>query len=183
MGEDITKHVHEKTLASRLMSVGAGATTDSLTRFSGWVLAGFGAALTTLLANLDKLSKYLSTAALVDGIKIFLCAVAVAVVSRLLAAVIGASVAASEVGHQMGRELGEAVEDFDMKVFVDESLRGLFPPWRWLFGKHLIRGVAGDLAIAGRMHSKLSQVHSILVLCELALCIWAGYVIACGLSS
>lgn len=171
-----------KILAGRLLSLSAGRASSSLDQFSGWLLSGFGAAFALLLANIDPVSRHLSIGALRLALLLFLAALVVSMLSRLLATVVGAGASAAAEAEPIGRGLAEAGIEVNFKTVLREAEQATFWPLRLAVASSFKRVEQGDFAAAGRLHAKLTQVLAVLVLVQVIIATISAAVLACGLA-
>lgn len=66
-------------------------------------------------------------------------------------------------------------------MFVQEYVRGIFQPIRWVVKYSMAKVIAGDLAFAARMLSKMSQTVALLVFVQTTIVIVAAYILVLGL--
>lgn len=174
-------HLAERTAASQALLAATRRATESLSSFSGWLMAGFGAAFSLIIANVETVSKFVSLPHLKCALLLFLASLVIAVVVRLFGAMVGAGVASHEDGESIGIKLGASGEPFDISLFIAEFQRGLLPPYRWIAARSMARARSGDTAAGARTIAKLSQLQALLVLLQAAVAIAAAVTFVLGL--
>jgi len=154
---------------------------DALPLFSNWLLAGLGAALALVVANIEKISRFVEVTHIRFGLIIFLLSLAVAIVATYLSTVVKAALGAQEDGEAIGKRAAASPQDFDVTVFMAEYERGLLPPIKWLAHLVMSKAQAGDFGASVRVIAKLSQLQALLVVCQGLLALVAVGALAFGL--
>jgi len=173
-------NVHESILIGKLLSATAYGVTVSLEKFSGWLLAGFGAAFTLILSNIDSISKFITTEDIKNGVVFYLIALAAGVLQRWLASSIQASAMVSKEAEELGKN---AAGQFDPENIFSEIEKATFYPQKWLVQFQFNKVRNGDFAAPGRMQVTMTQIQGFLVLIQGILVISSIVVIIRGLST
>jgi hypothetical protein len=161
--------VRARMLAGLMLVATAGRLTASLDRFSSWALASGGAFLALLIASAKDLTSVLPQGVISQTAFIFLYAAVVGVIQKYMAAgICGAAESAKSA-----MEFGEKVGVVDRQTLFSEMERGYPRPWRYAVSRAYKRSMEGDYSFGGRMLSRLSLLHSLLVLLETSLLLWA----------
>lgn len=66
---------HESSYAAKMLNAMAGSINTQLAAFSSWMVAGFGAVLGLLVANVDTIAPFLPPTTIGCAVKLFLVAV------------------------------------------------------------------------------------------------------------
>jgi hypothetical protein len=148
--------------------------------FSGWLMVGFGAAFTLIVANIDTVSKFISLAYIKFALILFLVGLVVAVLAKLVGTFVAAGVAGRGNGGVLEAKIAAAGKTFDPDIFFTEFQKGYFPIQRWLITNSLDKVHRGDMAAGARLIAKMGQVHGMLVIVHAFLAISAALVIALG---
>jgi len=162
-----------KVLAALTLMGGAVSLSKRVDGFAVWLLAGLGAALGLMLANLDAVLSYIPAAEFRATVNLFLCALGLAVLQRYLG--VGIHVGAETFEATLGRFCRVGIGNFDLSTFNAEVDKAYPPPWRWVVRWARRRGEAGDTTLMGRLVARLGLAQSILVLAE-------AVVIGCAVS-
>ena len=83
---------HESGYAAKVLNAMAGSINTQLAAFSSWMVAGFGAVLGLLVANIDTIAPFIPPTIIGGAVKLFLVAVVLNVFQRYLAAIVAGSV-------------------------------------------------------------------------------------------
>jgi hypothetical protein len=154
---------------------------DALPTFSTWLLGGFGAAFSLVLASIEKVSQFIEITHIRFGLVVFLLSLAVAVLASYLSTIVKAALGAQEDGETLGRKLAATEGGMDVQLFMAEYKRGLLPPIRWIAQSSLNKVQAGDIVAGARLIAKLSQLQALLVLSQSILALVAGTALAFGI--
>ncbi len=155
--------LNEKTAAQQALLAATRRVGEALPAFSTWLLGGLGAAFTLVLANIEKVSKFIEITHIRFGLIIFLISLCVAVLATYLSTIVKAALGAQEDGEALGKKIISSASNFDVSLFMSEYERGLLPPIRWLVRSSMNKAKAGDIVAGARMIAKLSQVQALLV--------------------
>ncbi|OGB23733.1 MAG: hypothetical protein A3I66_15820 [Burkholderiales bacterium RIFCSPLOWO2_02_FULL_57_36] len=180
MSQEI-KALNEHDAAGHSLVAAASKTNESLGPFSSWLIAGVGAAFSLLIANVDKISQFVCLYHIRIALLMLLIGLIVSIFARLLSAMVSAALGSREAGLGLAKQIQESGRPFDVKIFITEYERGLFPYQRWLARKSMDKAIAGDSVAVARMIAKLSQTQAILVLTETLLVAVAAGVLVVGL--
>ena len=167
------EHVHEKVLASTLLFETAGKSSAIVDRFSGWLLAGYAAAVTFLVTNSASLSNALSPDLLRATIRWLFVAVLLAVAEKFLATILAAASSGASMGRKYVADLNEREIEIDIKVVLREMERAMIPPMRWIVARSFRKAESGDLTAAARNISRCGQVQALLVLAQAGVILYA----------
>lgn len=174
-------NVLEKIAANKLLILLAKHTSGSLDKFSTWLLAGFGAALSLILINIESVSNFIHLSNIKHGLFLYLVALFAGVIQKWLNAIIAPACAASSEGEQIGKELAETKDNADMVFLLNEIKNSTNYPAKWLLSWQYKKVLGGDLSAPGRMVGKLSQIQSYLVLIQAVLAIYSIVTILNGI--
>lgn len=170
-----SEHIHEKVLASALLSEGVGRSSRALDSFASWLLGAFGAALALIVSNISELTRHLPLSAVKCAGAIFVGAAVLAVLEKYIAAILSAAAKASAVGRALGEEF--AVEELDFSVVFAEARRAAFPLLSWFVARSFRKVEHGDLTAAARNLTRWAQIQGLLVFAEALLLLWAALVV------
>jgi hypothetical protein len=168
--------------AGQLLIVATQRVSSSFDAFSGWLAAGFGAALALFIANLDSVSTFVSPSSIKLAAFFFLASGVLAVVAKLLAAFVAAGTTAAIEGAKLGRDLAEREVEIDFARFFAETEKALFWPAKLFARRAFAKAQAGDFAKPGRMYTKVAQFQALVVLIQVVLSLVAAVVIVRGIS-
>jgi hypothetical protein len=155
----------------KVLSVAAQSVSESVDSFSGWLLAGFGAFLALLLANIDKLRGFIEISALRHAARFYFAAAILGVFAKLL----GLMVTSATKGKSGASELTPDAGDIDLDLYLETAQRAFFPHARWFLKRLVARALEqGDLTYIDRMWMKCAQVQSLIVMVEAVLVLIAG---------
>ena len=167
---------HDSSLAAKILNAMAGSINSQMTAFSSWMVAGFGAMLGLLVANIDTVSPFIAPAVIGASVKLFLVALVLNVLQRYLAAMVAGSIAvAKEV------ELIPLDHEVDLSYIVREIEYATFWPTRILVQWSNRKALSGDLAVSGRLNVRLAQIQGWLVLVQMMVVVFSIVLIANGL--
>lgn len=175
------KRLNAQLLAASTLMASSAALSKLVDSFGVWLLAGFGAAVALLLANLDAVEPiYLPAKALGEVLMLLLWALGLAVLQRYLG--IGVQAGAETFERTLGRIGRVDATTIDWPTFNAEIARAYPPPWRWVTRWAQRRAEAGDATVAARLVARLAVVQGLLVLAEVAVIGYAVYAAARVLS-
>lgn len=174
------KNILEKIAVNKLLLLMAKHTSNSLNKFSGWLIAGFGAAFALVLTNIESISTFIHITSIRNSISIFLIALFLGVIQKWLNAIINASSTVSEESEEIGKNLAETKENANTDFLLSEIKNSTFYPSKWMVSWQLNKIQRGDLSAPGRMIGKLSQIQSYLVLFQALLAIYSITIILSG---
>jgi len=167
--------------ASQSLIVAASKVNESLGSFSGWLVAGVGAAFSLLLANFETVTRFICISNVRNALVLLVIGLVVAVLARLLAAMVSSALGSYEAGSTLGKNLQESGKQLDVNIYISEFERGLFPYQRWVARRTMMKVKAGDTVATARMIAKMSQVQALLVLAETLISIIAACFLVAGL--
>ena len=169
-------------LAGQLLVIAARKVSVELDRFSGWLAAGFGAALALFIANLDTISKFIAPYSIRNAAILFLISAVLAVFEKLLAAFVAAGTTAGIKGAALGKEIAEREIAFDIPAFFMETKRALYWPGRFFADRAFAKTHTGDFAGPGRIYAKTAQLQALTVITQALLSLAAAAIIIFGLA-
>jgi hypothetical protein len=181
-GDMKPSEIQANIFAGQLLVVAAQKVSASLDSFSGWLAAGFGAALALFIANLDTVSEFIAAGSIRHAAVLFLISAVLAVFEKLLAAFVAAGTAAGIEGAVLGKDIAEREIDLDITTFFAETKRALYWPGSLFASRAFAKAQAGDFAGPGRMYVKISQLQALTVIIQSVLSLAAVAVIVCGLA-
>jgi|SRR5690348_6541728 hypothetical protein len=168
--------------AGQLLIVAAQKVSASFDSFSGWLLAGFGAALALFIANLDAISDHIDSYSIRYAAGLFLASAVLAVLQKLLAMFVAGGTAAGVAGAAMGKDLADRGIDLDVATFFEETKKALYWPGTIFASRAFKKAQSGDFAGPGRMYVKISQFQALIVVIQASLSLAAAAVVVCGLA-
>ena len=170
---DLSNFSPEELLASRVLRIAAGVGSHKADVFSGWLLAGFGAAMALTLANIDSLKSVIPTSSVVSAMNLFVWAALFAFIAKFLAMAVSSS---SSVGDAVEKETQEFVstsvapgEGLSMVSMAKHLESAYWYPWRWAVRAGFRKALEGDLLFSSRLMIKTYLLQSILVLAQASL--------------
>lgn len=163
--------------------VAASKVNESLGSFSGWLIAGVGAAFSLLLANFEAVSRFVYVSHVRTALLLLVFGLVISILARLLSAMVSSALGSHEAGTVFVKKLLDAGEKFDLDIFITEFERGLFPYQRWVARFTMAKARAGDVVASARLIAKLSQVQALFVLGEAAFSIAAAATLVAGLKA
>ena len=166
----------QKTLIMVTRHVG-----DALPPFCTWLMAGSGAALSLVVANIDTVSKFIAITHIRFGLIVFLLSLLFAVLATYISTIVKAAIAAQVEAEALGQEIAATGEQFNLSLYMTEYERGLLPPMRWFAQSAMKKALNGDIVAGARMIAKLSQVQALLVACQSLLALVALGGLALGI--
>jgi hypothetical protein len=169
-------------LAGQLLIVATQKVSSSFDTFSGWLAAGFGAALALFIANLESISKFATLSSIKSASLLFLVSAVLAVIDKLLASFIAAGTAAAIEGAALGRDIAERQVQIDVTTFFAETEKALFWPASLFARRAFTKAQAGDFAGPGRMYTKVAQLQAFAVIIQAGLSLAAAVIIVRGLA-
>lgn len=168
--------------AGQLLIVATQKVSSSFDTFSGWLAAGFGAALALFIANLDSISKFASMGSIKCASLLFLVSAVLAVINKLLASFIAAGTTAAIEGAALGKDLAERQVQIDITTLFAETEKALFWPGSWFARRAFAKAQSGDFAGPGRMYTKAAQLQALAVIIQAVLSLAAAVSIVRGLA-
>lgn len=174
------ENILERVAANKLLLLLAKHTSSSLDKFSSWLLAGFGAAFSLILINIESIANFIHLTNIRSGFFLYLLALFFGVIQKWLNAIISPSCAASVESEEIGKNLVETKENADIEFLLNEIKNSTYYPAKWLVSWQYNKVLGGDLSAPGRMLGKLSQIQSYLVLIQAFLAIYSIVIILNG---
>jgi hypothetical protein len=168
--------------AGQLLIVATQKVSSSFDTFSGWLVAGFGAALALFIANADSVATFVSSSSVKSAASFFLTSAVLAVVAKLLAAFVAAGTAAAIEGAQLGRDLAEREIEIDLPRLFAETEKALFWPAKLFARRAFAKTQTGDFAGPGRVYTKVAQLHALTISIQAVLSLVAAVVIVRGIT-
>lgn len=178
---EIEPPMNEHTAATHTLLAAARRLSETLPAFSAWLLAGFGAAFSLVVANIETVSKFIFITHIRFGLLVFLVSLAVAVLATYLSTMVKTALAAQEDGEALGKKIAASSVNFNLDLYMAEYGRGLFPPIRWIAHSAMKKAKAGDVVAGARMIAKLSQLQTFLVASQSILALVAVGALVLGL--
>jgi hypothetical protein len=179
MANDLEK-IHTRLLTARVLTEVASTINKSMNAFSGWLMAGVGAAFSLLIANFDKVVDFVALLSIKRSLFLLLLSLFFGIIARFLAALVSASVQAGNIGSSLTEVMQAKGQVVDLPTFLIEFNRGV-PPWgRWLNRRMMKKTMEGDLAAASRFLARISQVQTVFVFIQACLVLAAGSMILLG---
>jgi hypothetical protein len=173
--------INEQIAAHQTLLAGARRVNATLPTFSTWLMAGFGAAFTLALVNIETVSKFIEITHIRFGLVLFLVSLVLAVLGTYLGTIVTVALAAQEDGEMIGKKISESKQKFDLSMFAREYERGLFPLIRWVAHSAMKKAMYGDVVAGARMTAKLSQLQTLMVVAQGVLAVVAAGAVAVGL--
>jgi hypothetical protein len=177
----MSQSIDARKAAALSLVAAASKVNEALSSFSGWLMAGIGAAFSLLLANVEKVSEFILASHIRYALLLLLVCLVISVFAKLLSALVSSALGSHEAGEVLAKEIASSGQIFDVNLYITEFERGLFPYQRWMARKTLDKAKAGDSVASARLIAKLSQVQAMLVLLEASLVIVAAGTLVCGL--
>jgi hypothetical protein len=172
------QYLDEKLLVSSLLFASSGKASAIIDSFSNWLLAGFAAAITFLLGNIESLSDYLPGDTLQYCAYLFFVVLVLGIIEKIIATVVASASAGATVGRQIASQNLDSGAQLQASVIFSESLRAVLPPMRWFVARSFRKTESGDVTAAARAFTKCAQAQGLLVVAQVACVLRAVYVIA-----
>ena len=173
-------NIDESIFIGKILSLMAVGATQSLEKFSGWLLAGFGVAFTLILSNIDSVQKFIDTSNIKCGITLYLIALGAGVIQRWLASGIHAGEAVAKDAEKLGKDSSENINPENL---LNEIENVTLYPQKWFVQWQFNKVRQGDFAANGRMQARMAQVQGYLVLIQGVLAISSIVVLVRGLGA
>ena len=174
--EAFTPNPHEAAYAGKILMAMASGISGEQTKFSSWMVAGFGIGLGLLVANIATVAPYIPPSVISYAVNIFLIAVVINVLQRYLGTMIAGSIAvAKEV------EGIQFTPGVNLNYVFSEIERVTFWPTVYMVRWSSRKVLSGDLAFSGRLNARLAQISAWLVLIQVIVLTFAIFVIANGI--
>ncbi|RYF61519.1 MAG: hypothetical protein EOO27_01670 [Comamonadaceae bacterium] len=166
-------------LANQTMIGVAGTIASQWEKFTGWLVAGLGAALALIVANLDKTKDMLPASTASQAIKIFVVILMVHTLQKVLSIAV-ASAAASEE-KQVLAKLDPPLTAEEAAGVLDHVEDAYFFPFSCMISDAFRRIRRGELVHVGRRIIRLALVSTVLAGAQVCLAVWLVWGIARGL--
>jgi len=164
--------IENKIFVNKVLILMAEKISHQLASFSGWMIVGFGAAISLLVANIAEVAKYIKPECIGLSVKLFLGAVVLNVIQRYMAAKVASVVTMLEKLESIPEP-----KALDLAYFRDQIEKVTFWPAR-IYLKWMNNKISnGDYTISGRMQGILAQIQAYLVFAQMILLVLAAYVI------
>lgn len=177
-----SSEIQATVFAGQILNIATQKVSSSFDTFSGWLVAGFGAALTLFIANLDTVSKFASLASIKSASFFFLASALLAVIDKLLASFVAAGTAAAIEGAALGKDIAEREIEIDVARLFFETEKALFWPGKLLARRALSKAQSGDFAGPARLYTKVAQLQVLIVLIQAILSLIVAVVIVRGIA-
>lgn len=159
----------EKLVANKLMIEMSRAISESMSQFAAWLLLGFSASFTLILANIATVSNFVETASIKSAVLVFLVSLLVAVVQRWIAASIMSGHKSGDAGAAIDAELNAQGIILNQSTVLSELEKASYYPAKWLIKIQFKKFREGDLTVGGRQQLKMSQIQALLMLVQVLL--------------
>ena len=170
-----------KKVANTLMLGMAKGVSESLSKFATWLLAGFSAAFTLILANLDNVTKFIQVNAIKEAVFLFLISLVIAVVQRWIFTIIQAGSLGSDEGMKIDSGLNQAGLAINKEVLLKEIEDASFYPAKYYIKKQYDKIRGGDHTVGGRQQIKLAQIQGFLMLAQVLMAVLSLVVFVNGI--
>ncbi|MBL0211977.1 MAG: hypothetical protein IPQ13_13865 [Holophagaceae bacterium] len=171
---------NEQIFVSTLLSDINGKTSSILDAFSGWLVAGFGAASVVLVSQYESIAKHLGVEAIHQFLILFLCSLAIGVIEKYLFVGITSNSQGFAVGFDLGEKAKAKSITLDFEIINAEVSKSVLPPMRWLVTNSISKVTNGDLISSTRSFTRLLQIQGFLALAQALLIMVAIFKIAFG---
>jgi hypothetical protein len=176
------KNVHEKVLVNALLFEAVGKGSAIIDSFSNWLLAGFAAAITFLLGNLQAVSGYVSKPNVQYCAYLFIGVLLLGILEKILATIVGSASAGAATGREIAAENIKQGIKLEPQVIFQESERAILRPMRWFVSRSFKKAQVGDLTAAARLFTLVAQIQGLIVALQVLVVLRAVYVIAKGMA-
>jgi len=171
-------NIHEQVFVNALRAEMNGKASATIDSFSGWLLAGFGAASALLVSQFETVSKHIDSSTIKCFLSLFLWSLVLAVVQKYLSVIVTAHSQGSAIGREMGEKNSEKGIKLNFDLVLAEMEKSTLPPGRWLLSRSFAKLKQGDLVSSTRTFSKLMQIQSIIAVVQAILMLMATYIVA-----
>lgn len=159
----------DQVFATKLLRLMVDKTSSELGTFSSWLVAGAAAFFGLLLNAIDKLGSVVNLQALPLSMKLFLIAVMLNVLQRVLAAMVAGSVKAAQAAELLAKEALTDGPAFTLSGVTKLIERSFWPPARWLIRHGNRRVLQHDFVSSAAFLVKLTQIQWYLMFVQIAL--------------
>lgn len=159
-----------KAVGTAILLASAGNASKALDAFASWLLAGFGAAVALLLTN-QQVQALVPISVVRYGSKLFLLAVVIVLVQKYISVIVVSAADGAALGREVVLRFMKEIDSrggtfaLDGPMLAAETLKGMFPPARWVVAKMLAKA-KGDVGAGARLFMKAVQIQGALVLLE-----------------
>lgn len=176
------ENVREKVLVNSLLFAAVGKGSAIIDSFSNWLLAGFAAAITFLLGNLQAVSEYVSKSSVQYCAYLFFGVLVLGILEKILATIVGSASAGAAAGREIAADNFKQDIELDPAVIFRESEKAILRPMRWFVSRSFKKAQAGDLTAAARSFTLVAQIQGFFVALQVLVVLRAVYVIAKGMA-
>ena len=166
-------------LATKMLSGLAATLAGHWEKFTGWLVAGLGASLALIIANMDKAKDMLPAATVSQAVKIFVWLLVVHTVQKILAIVVISAFDASKDDTTSKAEPPVTVAE--AAALINHIEASYFFPFSLMITASFNRLRNGDFIHVGRRIIRLALASTLLAMVQVVLAVWAVWVIARGL--
>ena len=166
-------------LASKVLIGTAGTIAGQWEKFTGWLVAGLGASLALIIANMDKTKDMLPAASVSQAVKIFIALLLVHTVQKILAFVVASAVDADQ--KEVIAKASPPLNQQEAIVMLDHIEESYFFPFSCMIHGAFGRIRKGELIHVGRRIIRFALASTLLAAMQVLLAVWAVSVIARGL--
>jgi len=167
--EENTKKVTSQTLV--LIAV---STSETMDKFSNWLVLGLGGIIGLLVSNISQLTGYVDIHEIKISGVIYIFIFLLGFIQKLLFMRVSASAAGYRIAMENTEEKG--VTDYDGLTVIDEIKKATLPGLRWMVTKGIDRSIqeikAGNHYWTHRWTARFSQIQMLVVLLEALLTLW-----------
>lgn len=161
----------------------ARSVSQSHANFATWLLAGFSAAFTLILVNLDVVSKFVELSSVKFAVLLFLVSLIIAVLQRWISTVLQAGFQSGDEGAKIDAHLNSNGLVVNQEVLLREIEKASFYPAKYFMKIQYDKIRAGDLTVAGRQNAKLAQIQGLLMLSQVIIAVTSIVVLVLGLNT
>lgn len=170
-----------KRVANILLIEMARGASQSLSQFASWLLAGFSAAFTLIILNIESISNFIDLSAFKKAVFIFLLSMILAVLQRWLVSMLDSGFKGGDAGNKIDAAINQANAAVNYEVLLREVENASFYPGKWLVKMQFQKLQKGDLTVAGRQQFKLAQIQGFLMFFQVLFAVWSIFVFVQGI--
>ena len=175
------KEIATKQATNALLLGIARVLSESHSAYATWLLAGFSAAFTLVLANMDIATKYIETASIKSALYVFLYSIGLAVIQKWINSVIQGGFKGGEEGNKVDIALAQNNMEIDQEFVLKEIEKATWYPARFLIKWQYNKVRQGDLLVVGRQQFKLAQLVGLLLLAQISFALYSLWLIIGGI--
>lgn len=179
--KDQSRFTAERGIASDVLLEASAIATPLLSTFSAWLMAGLGAALTLLVANLDSIAEYVWACNFRWALLWFSGSLLAGLAARFLSVVVSASLTSNAVFSDRLPKAIRSAPSFSLPAFKHFYFSGLLLPFKCVAKRTFTKAQRGDLMASHRLTAKASQLQAILVLVQIACSTASILILASGI--